>query len=264
MPPMTPKGPNPLITDPNSPYFTELSNLGARWVTTGLAGDAQTFSGRGYDQYFIDTNFQDKIDIAVGDFVLLGNRSGVVTAVNLNDDEDKVISIAVREDMKYLPNDYRENPEAYGYTESGFDREIIYILDPTAETEGIQYAKGFLFIGNLLVMKQRTNDPATWGKYANDVILAQNEGQPTLYKIGPLNPGADNCEVLEADQIGDDTIAFIAFAEKEDASELVAGDILYTSHTRVIRVPDGLYYDQATETFVNIVDGVVAALPDCE
>ena len=253
-----PKGPNPLITDPNSPFFTELSKLGTRWVTTGLIGDAQVFAGRGYDQYIIDQNFQDKIDIAVGDFALLGNRSGVVTAVTLNGGSTKVISITVREDMKYLPEDYRTNPEDYGYTASGFDREVTYVLDPTASTAGIPVSKGFLFIGCLLVLKQRTNDPATWGRYANDVILANSQGLPQLYKMGPINPDADNL----APDTGNDDFPFYGYSEKENVLALVNGDAVWTSVTRQIPLADGIYYCRDTDEYFNIVDGVVAALPE--
>jgi hypothetical protein len=254
---MTPKGPNPLITDSNSPLYTELSKLGARWVTTGLIGDAQVFAGRGYDQYVIDTNFQDKIDVAVGDFVLLGNRSGVVTQVTLNGGSTKVISIGVREDMKYLPEDYRSNPTAYGYTATGFDRQITYILDPSAVTAGNRVANTFLFIGTLLIMKQRKADPATWGKYANDVLLANSKGLDPLFKIGPLQPNADNITTDE----GTVAQAFTGYSIVDGADNLTNGDVVWTSVTRQIPIADGEYFCSTTSTYIFIENGVVADLP---
>lgn len=129
-----------------------------------------------------------------GDTLLLSNVSGALTASEeltggtsgatadyLSDDGvGGIISIEVNEDMRYLPQEYKNNsPEDAGYDadDSNRNRTVTYVLNPIDGIEAGSIVGGIynLYTGNILVIGKRTADSSTWPKVAEDVVAFQTK-----------------------------------------------------------------------------------------
>ena len=174
---------NPTLTDINDPRFTELVNHPDRWFMNCLIGDNDAYYGRGYEKLEAIHRLKDG-SVSPGDFVVIGNRAGVVVEVITGNakSDGEIKGIVVNEDMRYLPKDYRNDPASFGYDDdaSKRNRTITYVFGKDTVLEGNRNGGGavMLFQGSLMIMKQYTSDKSTWNqvaqsadKYNSDAVV---------------------------------------------------------------------------------------------
>jgi hypothetical protein len=182
------KGPNPRVTDPLDPRYTDLSNFNKRFDMANLIGEGDVFAGAGYSKIESGSKFGTTVrDIKINDHVVIGNRTGRILEVFSVGDQ--VVGVTVYEDMRYLPKDYRLNPEAYGYNADGRGRTITYCLRndlDISETDLLwNGAKVNLYQGSMMILPSTTSNPKTWSKIqqvVSDISNVENEIYYTTLK----------------------------------------------------------------------------------
>jgi hypothetical protein len=184
---LEPKGPNPHETDVNSPRYTEASQASKRATEMGISGDAATLLGRGFEQVFIQSDMEFKTE--AGDFAYIGNRVGLVSDVE-KDEDGKVLTITVVEDLGALPLDWREDPAGFGYDDNGpssTTKTTTYAIDPSVAAEVINGGGALLTTGTILICRKRTTDKTTWTPEAQAADLFQKkfEPQPATISLSP-------------------------------------------------------------------------------
>lgn len=250
------KAVNPSISDVNDPLYTALNGFGSRWVYSGLIGDAISYLGRGFEQYIVQDNLVDTGDVVVGDYAVLGNRSGVVVGVSASG--GLVSTITINEDLRYLPADYLSNPSSYGYDNNAkkTGRTVTYVMGPGVTASGIRNGGGsgvFLFTGTLLILKQRTADINSWTPEARAAIELARKDLPKLYMgLGSTLTADNNPATTPA-------VNRVIYFERPLVTNLVIGDKVWLNAATSIAHPNGTYFAGAG-FYYNISNGVLIAL----
>jgi hypothetical protein len=254
---ITSKAVNPSITDVNDPLYTALNGFGARWPYSGIIGDAMAYLGRGYEQYICQDNLSAlDAQIEVGDYVVMGNRSGVVT--NFATDSGYITTIEVNEDLRYLPADYVADPASYGYDAGAkkTGRTVTYVMGTSVSAAGIRNGGGsgvFLFTGTLLILRQRTNDMSTWTPEARAAVELARKGLPQLYM------GLGSTLIADNNPATTPAVDRVIYFTKPTVAELVIGDAVWLNASTSTPHPDGTYFGGAG-FYYNISNGVLIAL----
>lgn len=178
-------------------------NFAKRWMTGSLMSD-DAYYNRGFEKYEAVSGLK-KGQLSIGDFVSIQNRSGVVSALYFSDgsrlpddgfrttvDEDEeydggvatdqyIVGVEVFEDMRYLPIEYRDNPESYGYTSNGRGMVKTYAFGDIANPSespvlfnGGGSAQSIVFTGSLMVLRKNTDDPSSWNDVAQAIYKFQD------------------------------------------------------------------------------------------
>lgn len=253
---ITSKAVNPSISDVNDPLYTALNGFGARWPYSGIIGDAMAYLGRGYEQYIVQENLVKEADVKAGDFAVMGNRSGMVTAVAVSG--GLITTITINEDLRYLPKDYESDPASYGYNAGAkkTGRTVTYVMGTSVSAAGIRNGGGsgvFLFTGTLLILKQRTNDMSTWTPEARAAIELARQGLPRLYM------GLGSTLIADNNPATTPAVDRVIYFEKPLVTDLVIGDKVWLNANTSTPHPDGTYFAGAG-FYYNISNGVLIAL----
>lgn len=178
---VTPKGPNPNISDKSDPRYTPLNDFQLYWGMAGLIGDADSYLTQGFEAISGVKKIQE-LNIEPNDLVCIGNRKGTVVSVTTGLDKydnTVVTSILVHEELRYLPIPYQDNPTSFGYTSAGIDRQVRYILGVLKDGQALGFTpdpsdvlltgNNAPYTGTILVMKAPTTNSSSWNNVAQAV-----------------------------------------------------------------------------------------------
>ena len=228
-------GPNPYETDVNSERYTAINKIDNRVTTMGIIGDADTLIGKGFERQFIAANME--LNVEAGDFAYCGNRVGMVTAVTKNGTTGKIETITVREEIGQLPLDWKDEAEAFGYTDdvNSTSRIVVYAIGEGLSDDVINGAGVLLGTGSILVCKKKTSDKSTWTQEAQNADLFQEKQKPKAVSIEITPTNADRIFT------GED-VQYSASILPAEASQEVIWSIEYESGEQ--NIPEKVFIDQ--------------------
>lgn len=174
---VSPKGPNPFESNPNSPRYTQMYDLHKRLQYRGLISEFDAAVLNGISNI---ANIQPLTieEVEAGDIALIGNRVGTVYQVQRDDVDqvEKVIAVVVDEHMNYLTPLDRVTPANQSYLNDNIrrttynfgvaddDEDVTIVSNDLMDTNAVPVKPGMI-----IFLKRATHDPKTWNKIAQSV-----------------------------------------------------------------------------------------------
>jgi hypothetical protein len=192
------KAPNPTISDVNDPRYTPLNQFNRAIGARALIAELGAVSGNNIAEHlYVEDNIalgDALLKVQPGDIAYMGNRVGMVLQVLEALDTNNytsLVAIKVHEDMRYLPLDYKSDPESFGYDDSlaKVGRTVTYILGNAKNNvdfssivvggKNFQPGSYSFYTGQIQVIKQKTYNPQTWTNTARALLAYQEKYKPS-------------------------------------------------------------------------------------